>query len=204
MTGGSALIPLGLCQCGCGATTTISAKTDRKYGWIKGHPKLFVVGHGNTYRRLALVQPEEYRLVPLTNGAVAKVSTEDFTRVSQHRWLLLATGYAAAHLSGHKIITMHRFILQPSEGEQIDHRNRDRLDNRRENLRTCTQSQNMANRSKGQYKGVSRHGKSWRAELTVNGERIRIGRLASVEQAAAAYNVLAQKHFGEFALLNDV
>ncbi len=40
--------PYGYCECGCGERTTVAAKTDRKYGWVKGEPKRFLRGHANT------------------------------------------------------------------------------------------------------------------------------------------------------------
>lgn len=91
----------------------------------------------------------------------------------------------------------------------LDHINGDRSDNRICNLRPVTSSQNKANgeryvTNKSGYKGViyrpdARGSKKWRAQITVNYKRIALGYFHTAEQASAAYQIAACKHFGEFA-----
>ena len=108
---------------------------------------------------------------------------------------------------------MHRLIMRPSPGQIVDHINGDGLDNRRENLRLCNNTQNMQNARKkkgtiSRYKGVRFcrrvKEKQWRAGITVHGKNIYLGYYLTQEGAALAYNLAAEKHFGEFAKLNDV
>lgn len=89
---------------------------------------------------------------------------------------------------------------------ELDHSNRVRHDNRIENLRLATRSQNAANRalqssSKTGIKGVHWHKRDrrWEARITVNGRRTHLGQFAHIEDAAAAYRVAAEQHFGNFA-----
>jgi hypothetical protein len=108
---------------------------------------------------------------------------------------------------------MHREILGFGSIKQdprlVDHRNRNGLDNRRENLRPSTNSQNLGNRigspnSSSKYKGVhwdSTRGK-WRTQAQHDGKTYRLGRFDSEEEAAAAYDRKALELWGEFALLN--
>lgn len=94
------------------------------------------------------------------------------------------------------------------EGE-VDHINRNRLDDRRSNLRLSTPSQNRANatartRNRSGFKGVSisKHTGRWQSILTFEGKRHFLGRFDTPEKAAAAYDDAARVHFGEFAVLN--
>lgn len=155
------------------------------------------------------------REIPLQNGKVALVSECDFERVSQYRWSCDNNGYACRMESffvdgkrKRRKILLHRFVTGTPKGTDIDHRNRVRLDNRRENLRVATRSQNTANSSyvtgASRYKGVShykRNGK-WRAEITVNRVRRHLGTFACEVDAARAYDMAALAAWGEFAYLN--
>jgi len=91
----------------------------------------------------------------------------------------------------------------------VDHINHNRSDNRRCNLRTCTQSQNMANRRKhkglsSKYKGVHwrKKEKRWRAQIRINYRTIYLGQFVDELDAATAYDITALKYFGEFTLPN--
>ena len=107
---------------------------------------------------------------------------------------------------------MHRLIMDAPDGLQVDHINHNGLDNRRANLRCCTQSQNQWNRSKSKgdftskFKCVRRHkrDKKWYVEPTINGKKVWVGSFDSEQEAARAYNQWAIAHCGEFAQLNDI
>ena len=105
-------------------------------------------------------------------------------------------------------VLMHDLIL-PTE-KDVDHRDRNPLNNRRLNLRLATRSQNLANtRSRSgssRYKGVcfSRREQKFRAYIVVNYKQIHLGYFDSDLDAARVYNEAAREHFGAFALLNDV
>lgn len=109
-----------------------------------------------------------------------------------------------------KLLLLHRVILQPPASMDVDHINRDSLDNRRANLRPATASQNghncpMRATNRTGYKGVSPCGFGrFQAIITVEGRRIYIGKYATAAEAALAYNAIAAEHLGEFALLNQV
>jgi hypothetical protein len=97
--------------------------------------------------------------------AWALIDVADAPRLREHRWRLDSHGYAIAHMRVDGIVRtvlMHRFIIDAPPGTCVDHRNRQRLDNRRRNLRLVTHGENMmnvgANRgSTSAYCGVSWH-----------------------------------------------
>ena len=141
--------------------------------------------------------------IPLTQDKVAIIDDEDYKRVSQYKWSYHNQGYAQTN-GGWTL--MHRFILNARDGQQVDHINGDRLDNRRENLRFVTNSQQHINRSKpafvnrtSNYKGVSlRSNGRWQVML----QRRYVGTFLTEEEAARAYDKRAKELFGEFARLN--
>lgn len=147
---------------------------------------------------------------PSTGLFVAKIDTH------KGRWKagrkvgnLQSMGYLAISIEG-KTYLAHRLAWLYMTGKWpkhlIDHKDRDKRNNRWENLREATVSLNQANRKVGNQsrtgtKGVSRckaTGK-FRADITVNRKRKNLGRYNSVEEAQAAYLAAATDHFGEFA-----
>jgi len=120
--------------------------------------------------------------------------------------------YAATNLkekiNGYRYIRMHRLIMDARRGQTIDHVNRNGLDNRRENLRFCTQAENCWNsikkrHGKSKFKGVYKVGRKFRASITVNGERSYLGYFRTETEAGAAYNKAATELMGKFARVNE-
>jgi len=151
--------------------------------------------------------------IQLTQGKYALVDNSDFEWLNQWKWHYLNIGYAARrdYSNGGKYVYMHRLITGVPGTQQSDHINHNKLDNRRENLRLATKSQNMANTlprktNTSGFKGVSwdKSRNKWAVEITVNYKNIHLGRYTDIKQAAQAYNEAAQKHFGSFARLNTV
>lgn len=138
-----------------------------------------------------------------------KVSDRDFERVSALKWHISPNGYAVHTLPNHSKLPMHRFILGVNDSNLcVDHINGDPLDNRRENLRPATMSQNCANRTKSAgktsaYKGVSKRANgTYEAYIQEDGKKKHIGYYQSELAAAAAYDKKALERFGAFALIN--
>lgn len=148
------------------------------------------------------------KAVFLTQGRTAFVDDEDYEMVKNFNWCV-SGGYAYNKACG----PMHRFLLKPPGGVMVDHIDGDRLDNRRANLRLCTNSQNQANRQVfrgvSPFKGVIWQKRlngtgSWKAQLVAQGEIVYLGVFDTDLDAAAAYNAEATRRFGEFAFLNDL
>ena len=137
----------------------------------------------------------------------------DFVLVGSYPfWYLLVRPNdikVTTNLQTGKTIYLHRVIMNPPDGMVVDHINGDGLDNRRQNLRICTQRDNVKNRkqnrNKALYKGVSmRSNGLYRARITNYGVSFSLGDFDTAEKAAEAYNKAALIKFGAFALLNKV
>lgn len=86
------------------------------------------------------------RRIKLTRGLVALIDDADYTAISKYRWH--ATGersWGCVYAHNSKVGRMHRFLMNPPQGFEIDHINGSGLDNRRANLRICTPQENVAN-----------------------------------------------------------
>lgn len=165
--------------------------------------------------RHEVVQPldESIKLIPLTQGQNAIVDAADFEWLSQWNWSAhwcpdTKSFYALRETCG-KTVSMHATILSRRSGELVDHRNRNPLDNRRENLRKCNHAQNARNSgkpitNKSGFKGVCWHtaAKKWSAKILDNGQRRHLGYFLLPEEAARAYDEAAKIYHGEFAHLN--
>jgi len=139
----------------------------------------------------------------LTQGKVALVDDADYDMVNAAgSWCYKEPGYANSGKHGR----MHRWLLCPRDGLVVDHVNRNGLDNRMDNLRESTQSQNCMNArprvgETSRHKGVYLHRASgkWAAEIRINGKGKYLGIFADELDAAQVYKQHAEKHFGEFA-----
>ena len=139
--------------------------------------------------------------IKLTKGKFALVDDEDFEYLNQWRWGVSSSGYARRcqhiRLGVNKYkaqyIWMHRLVNDTPNDLFTDHINRDKLDNRKENLRNTNKSLNGLNRDKictntsGVY-GVhfESQTKKWRAEIRVDGKRFSLGRFNNIKDAAFA------------------
>ena len=149
--------------------------------------------------------------ISLSQEKMALVSDTDYKKVSELKWYY-HNGYAWTRVgsrSADRKMGMHRFILNPPAGLEPDHINGNKLDNRRENLRLCTHSQNLANRKLQSNNITGFRGVCWvsrdqryMASIKVKGKNIYLGYVKRAGEAAAAYDAKALEVFGEFANLN--
>ena len=143
--------------------------------------------------------PDGTRAVPIyrRGGLVrgyAFVDEADFALASKHRWYLDRDGYAMAIIGrwpDRGTVKLHRLLMgDPLPGFETDHANRDRLDNRRSNLRWRTRQEQNANTSSqrgstSRYRGVSRDtaNSRWQAHAMLHGRRHWLGRFSGERDA---------------------
>ena len=149
-----------------------------------------------------------------SNAECFLFDTADIEKTKKHTWSRkhMRDGWYVYTVVKQKFTYFHTLILDNLEcRKRIDHINRDRLDNRKCNLRVVTRSQNCANRgsfknSVSQYKGVHWNKKMelWEAAIRKDGIQTAIGAFNDEVAAASAYNDYARKMWGEYAALNDI
>src|SRR3990167_783457 len=89
---------------------------------------------------------DKMKLIPLTQGKVAMIDDCDYMWLSEFKWCY-DNGYARRRASG-RFIYMHREITKTPDGYDTDHRDGDKSNNQRANLRICTRAENKRNSSK--------------------------------------------------------
>ena len=161
--------------------------------------------------RASQTAPASYPIDVLDDGAAriplfvrdrvtsyALIDSDDAEHVRRHRWYRNFDGYAMRTIDDHVAVRMHRDILGLAKGDgtTVDHINRNRLDNRRSNLRIVTPAGNTQNRGSGRgsrstYRGVywepgGRGLKPWRPRIRVDGKLRHVGCFATEKEAAEA------------------
>lgn len=143
-------------------------------------------------------------IIKLTKGMVAVVDNVDLRLLSKHKWCFDGA-YPCSRIDGIKK-RMHSFLLEIPKGFVCDHKDGDKLNNSRSNLRVCTRAEN--NRNKRYYngsgfKGVTKCPRTlkWLAQITIDYKHLNLGRFSSKEKAAKAYKKAAIELHKEFAQL---
>lgn len=153
----------------------------------------------------------ESALLPTTNGPHILIDSCDWDSLSKYKWRVNNSGYVykTAH-DGERLL--HRIVNKTPVGMSTDHINGSKLDNRAINLRTCTHSQNGANKSQRVastgFKGVYHAAKQGEkilpfvAQIKHGKKAYHIGSYSTAEEAARAHDLKAREVYGEFARLN--
>lgn len=152
-------------------------------------------------------------VVPLTKGRYALVDLEDYAAVARFNWHLHSDGSAARReylgrkggKESTRIVRMHQQLLPTEDGHEPDHRDLDRLNNRRSNLRVATSSQQKCNQRRRRdnasgHKGVcwDKSKGKWVAYVKKDGRLLLWKRFDRLEDAVAARRAVAIEAFGEF------
>lgn len=131
------------------------------------------------------------------------IDKEDFERIKNYTWAEDAHGYIYTSING-KIIKLHKFIMDSKR--IVDHRNRKRYDNRKENLREATIQENNRNHKVriDNESGVSgvvwmKPNHNWSAVIYIDGKTKRCGSYSNLDDAIKARLKAEAKYFGEFA-----
>lgn len=156
------------------------------------------------------------RRIELTRGKFATVDDADFELFGVYSWHCTEHGYSARRDAHNKHHYLHRDILGAKKGEVVDHISGDKLDNRRSNLRICSQAENTwNNRNKkvgktglaGVYESDTSHKKmGWKlkkkyaARIEVNKKQIWLGRYKTAEEAHRVYVDACKKYRGEYSV----
>jgi len=175
----------------------------KHYYQLKRHGKVL---KRTIYDSNKIVKYKDYAVVFLYNQeglkiAETKVNLNKLEEIKKYKWRLTNNGYVK---TGDNTL-LHRFIMDCPDNKVVDHINKNKLDNRKSNLRICEQTHNLMNSKIGKdnksgYKGVGFHkpSKKWRARITVDKKTIYLGLFNSKEDAIKARREAEIKYFGEY------
>lgn len=146
----------------------------------------------------------DYVEVHFNTGDIGFIDTEDLSKFNKYFWGLNSQGYAHSRING-VLKRLHLYLLD-FPNRTVDHINRNKLDNRKANLRLCEQRENTRNLSKKKnntsgFPGVNLIKKSgkWKARIMVDRKGIHIGHYDTFEEAVEARKKAEIKYFGEYA-----
>lgn len=198
-----------LCRCSYGNETLVNTHSLRS-GHTQSCGCLQKERAKETHKKYNVFQTKGDVAIGYTESGVKfLIDREDLARVSEYCWCVANNGYIVSRI-GDKQISLHRFILNVHDEKVVDHKDRDKTNNRKTNLRIVTPQQNNMNRGihrnntiglKGVYK--SKNGERYIAQICKDGQRIHIGTYDTLEKARQARIEKEIELFGEFACLED-
>lgn len=170
--------------------------------------------HGHILKRTSkdrneIISYENYAEIVIYNKqceeiARTLVDLDDVDKVKDTKWGLNNYGYVTNKKCGDALI--HRVIMNAPKKMVVDHKNNLPLDNRKENLRICTQTQNMQNSSmqKSNTSGIlgvywDKNRNKWVAQIRINNKTVTLGRYEDIEEAEQVRKDAELKYYGEFA-----
>ena len=145
-----------ICKCDCG-----NIKSVNKSNLISGRTKSCGCYQKEKLREIYTKRNKFYEfddyIKGITNNTNAEfyIDKEDYLKVKDICWYESSNGYIMHKDSKKRVIQLHRFIMNPPKGLVVDHINHNRKDNRKNNLKICTQKENCLNR-KEKAKGITK------------------------------------------------
>ena len=154
---------------------------------------------------------ESYAIFNVSHGRTFKIDIEDLDKITSYHWYINEKGYVVTmyHDNGKRhSLRLHRLIMGCPNDMVVDHINHDITDNRKCNLRVCTQDENMRNRkpdrnSKSGIKGVYPENGKWRVMINYNRKQYRLGTFSDIQEAIKVRQEAEARLYGAYANLQD-
>lgn len=191
-----------ICKCECGKIKEI------EYGNLKSG-SIISCGECKKYNQYDLTN--DYGVCTVSNGNKFLFDKEYYDKISKYIWSMTGSGYyMTTEKTDGKYMLLHRLIMDCPNGMVVDHINHNKSDNRKSNLRICTNSQNAMNSrigsnntsgTKGVYYSKSRD--VWIAFIIKDGKRIFLGYFKNIKDAIKTRKNAEIKYFGEFRYKED-
>lgn len=193
-----------ICQCNCKDKTIVSMRQDHllsneniSCGCYK-HEQLIKAKKENNYEEL-----EDY-IIGYTSNTNVKfyIDKDDYDKIKKRCWLEDRKGYIYTRMDD-KLIKLHRYIMGVTDRNiQVDHKDRNKKDNRKSNLRTCINAENECNRdtpknNKSGFRGVFFNKDKDKWQVKVRNKFL--GYFNSYDEAVNARLNAEKEEFGEFA-----
>ena len=195
------------CKCDCGNIVNVNSRSlksgnTKSCGCIQGEK--FRNSHLNKYDLSG-----ECGVGYCSNGARFLFDKSDYDLIRKYTWHTNDFGYLLTRYKN-KTYRMHRLILglEHTDDAVVDHANHNTLDNRRQNLRVCTNSQNAMNKETPTnnttgHIGVSKSKKNgkYRAYIVKDGKTYSLGEYEQYEDAVSARESAEKQYYNEFAII---
>lgn len=197
---------LWICKCDCGKIKNVGTKALRS-GKSKSCGCLRSEMLTNK-RNKNIYKFNENTIIGITsNGDEFIFDFEYYDIVKKHYWYTDNNGYISTKSGTKKLLQLHKLITNTNGDKIIDHINRDKKDNRKENLRVCTARENCINRGmlKNNTSGTmgvcfDKSRNKWTATIVINNKNKHLGRYENIEDAIIARLKAELKYFRkEFA-----
>jgi len=184
----------------CESTSVLNGLCGKHYQQVRKHGKAIKT----LYDKNKIIQHETYAEIEIYDKkgrlrGLTKIDLDVVDRVKDIKW-----GWHSGYVKNSKVGSLHNFIMDTTS--KVDHINRDKFDNRKENLRLCTFQEN--NRNKSRHKnntsgvtGVSwrKDSGNWKAIIFINYKNISLGSYDKKEEAIRARLTAEKEYFGDFA-----
>ena len=209
--------PRWVCTCSCGNPNPVIVMGSNLR---RGHTKSCGCWHkeytekfgGHNKKENVFEERGAYAIGITDKGDRFVVDKDVLPLVKQYYWTKYKKGYFMTQKGPEgKPIPIHRLIMAAQPGEQIDHINHDKADNRKSNLRIVSGSENCWNKGLRRSNTIGATGvyrrtgqETWWAEIKANGERHYLGDFQSFSDAVAARKAAEEKYFGEYSYDNSI
>lgn len=194
-----------LCECKCGNRVKVIEKS-LKNGNTKSCgclQKEITSKHFKKYNDYDL--SGEYGIGYTSKEDIFYFDLEDYDKIKDYCWYKSGEYFATNDSKNHKLILLHRLIVNAPDDKVVDHKNHLEYDNRKQNLRVCEYSDNthnMSNTSRNTsgikgvcwYKSIN----SWHSRITIDGKTVSLGYYKSFDDAVKARKKAEKKYYGEF------
>lgn len=199
-----------LCRCDCGNTIIVTTSklisgNTKSCGCLKSEKTIERNKSNKKYNVYDL--SGEFGIGYTSNNMEFFFDLEDYDKIKDYCWHIVK-GYPIANINGHTV-SMHRMILNAPNESIVDHANHNTSDNRKANLRICTNAENNANtklsvKNTSGAKGVYlRENGKYTAYISKDNKRYWLGTYETIKEASDVYDCKALEFFGEFACLNN-
>ena len=193
---------LWLCQCTCGRKSVANG-----YDIRNGHTQSCGHCRQSTYETL---DDCGITVVTIPGGTFFAIDSTDEETIKLHSWYIGGNGYVVTNINSRRVY-LHKMLLGVDNNTLVDHINRDKMDNRKSNLRHADKSLNAANAGLRRDNTVTKH-KNIKFDKRYNTFIVRIvkdgvphycGRYKNLFDAVRAANEHRVNLFGEFAYYDD-
>lgn len=196
---------------GCDKEVFAKGLCSKHYSQIRRHGKILEQTSRSSNKIVVHEDFVEIYLNDIHSNIIgaAIIDLEDLQYIEGYKWHAKEERNGFIYARNNQVGPLHRYILskysQLEEGRVVDHIDHNTLNNRKSNLRICTNQQNVTNsrvpkNNKSGYKGVywcsSRQ--KWQAQVTINNKTKYIGRYNNLEDAIEARKKAEDEYYGEF------